>query len=162
RFGNDTVAGSKEQAAWWQATMTAVKGGQVRLQLTMQHNNIEGTHKDGMLVQTNGFTLVQQVQPGKAVKVVLEKYPKGTARKWVEVTVHEGTPDKVARPAAGPAPKPQGQPNAAMPQGAGAQVIIRVPNCVVAPGAGVDFGFPVQRVPEDRAKEFNFWVGLFR
>jgi hypothetical protein len=64
-----------------------VENGLVRLDLTMQQNEVENASKDGIMVVGKTVRIVQKVKLGNATKLVLRKDNQGAACSWIEVKV---------------------------------------------------------------------------
>jgi RNA polymerase sigma factor (sigma-70 family) len=81
-------------------------GNKVRLILSFERNEIEKSSVSEIRVLGNSLQAVQEVELRKPVKVVFQKDAKGSARRWVEITVDEHTILVPAPPIPVPAPAP--------------------------------------------------------
>jgi hypothetical protein len=66
--------------------------GLVRMDLTVQHNEVEKASKDGIVVMGDCIRTVQKMKLGNATKIVLSKDDQGGATSWIEVKVTEIAP----------------------------------------------------------------------
>ncbi len=64
-------------------------GNKVRLRLSFQRNEVEKSSVSEIRVLGNSVQAIQDVELHKPVKIVLQKDAKGSARRWVEITVDE-------------------------------------------------------------------------
>ena len=102
-----------------QVQVEELDSGNLLLDLTVQRNMVEKSNKSGTVIQCRRLAAIQEVKPGKATKLVLEKDDKGGARTWLEVMVKAAKPDACIPPAVeyyGKTPVPQPQPVAAPPE----------------------------------------------
>jgi RNA polymerase sigma factor (sigma-70 family) len=66
-------------------------GNKVRLVLSFQRNEVEKSSVNEIRVLGTSVQAIQDVELHKPVKVVFQKDAKGSARRWVEITVDEQT-----------------------------------------------------------------------
>jgi RNA polymerase sigma factor (sigma-70 family) len=66
-------------------------GNKVRLVLSFQRNEVESSSVSEIRVLGNSVQAIQDVELHKPVKVVLQKGARGSAQRWVEITVDEQT-----------------------------------------------------------------------
>lgn len=88
-----------------------LEGNQVRLFLSFQKNELEKSSVSEIRVLGNSLQTVQVVELRKPVKIVLQKDARGSAQRWVEITVDEQVipaPPATAVPVA-PSKAPRGQ-----------------------------------------------------
>jgi hypothetical protein len=64
-------------------------GNKVRLVLSFQKNEVENSSVSEIRVLGNSVQAIQDVELRKPVKVVFQKDARGSARRWVEITVDE-------------------------------------------------------------------------
>ena len=80
----------------------------VRLVLDFQKNEVERSSVSEIRVLGNSVQAIQDVELHKPVKLVFQKDAKGSAQRWVEITVDEITVDEPPAPppaASGSEPK---------------------------------------------------------
>lgn len=66
-------------------------GNKVRLVLSCQRNDVEKSSVNELHVLGASVQAIQDVELRKPVKVILQKDPRGSAQRWVELTVDEQT-----------------------------------------------------------------------
>jgi RNA polymerase sigma factor (sigma-70 family) len=64
-------------------------GNKARLFLSFQRNDVEKSSSSEILVLGNTVQAIQEVELHKPVKIVFQKDARGSARRWVEITVDE-------------------------------------------------------------------------
>jgi hypothetical protein len=72
-----------------QIKVVRADNGLVRMDLTLDRNEIEMASKDGIVVLGNSMRTVQKLKLGKVKIIVLNKDADGTASTWIEVKVRE-------------------------------------------------------------------------
>ncbi len=72
-----------------QVQVEELDSGDLLLDLTVQKNTVEKSGKSGTVVLCRRLAAVQEMKPGKPMKLVLEKDDQGGARTWVEVMVRD-------------------------------------------------------------------------
>src|SRR5262249_604918 len=81
-------------------------GNKVRLLCSFQRNEVEKSSVSEIHVLGNNVQAIQDVELRKPVKIVLQKDAKGSAQRWVEITLDEQrVPEEQTAPA--PAVRPQ-------------------------------------------------------
>ncbi len=86
-----------------QVQVEELDSGDLLLDLTVQKNTVEKSGKSGTVVLCRRLAAVQEMKPGKPMKLVLEKDDQGGARTWVEVMVRDAADKAGAVPALGTA-----------------------------------------------------------
>jgi hypothetical protein len=81
-------------------------GNKIRLFLSFQRNEIEKASVSEIRVLGNSVQVIQDVELHKLVKIVFQKDARGSAQRWVEITVDEQT-IAAAAPATAVAPPPR-------------------------------------------------------
>jgi hypothetical protein len=72
--------------------------GLVRMDLTVQCNEVEKASKDGIVVKGDCIRTVQKVKLGNATKIVLSKDDHGAATIWIEVKVTDNKVTDIVPP----------------------------------------------------------------
>jgi hypothetical protein len=70
-----------------QVQISGEKDGEVHLDLDVQQTEIDKSGKEGVQVMSKCLHVVRPVKLGKATRVVLDRGPDGTVRRWLEVKV---------------------------------------------------------------------------
>jgi hypothetical protein len=78
-----------EIGTFFDVPVKRLRGNKVRLVLKFQRNEVEKSSVSEMRVLGISVQAFQDVEPQKPVKVVLQKDAKGSAQRWVELTVDE-------------------------------------------------------------------------
>lgn len=81
-----------------QVQVEELDSGDLRLDLTVQKNTVAKSSKGGTVVLCRRLAAMQEVTPGKPMKLVLEKDDRGGARAWVEVMVKDASEKADAGP----------------------------------------------------------------
>jgi hypothetical protein len=76
-----------------------LEGNKVRLVLSFQRNEVENSSVSEIRVLGNSVQAIQDVELHKPVKLVFQKDARGSAQRWVEITVDEITVDEQTVPA---------------------------------------------------------------
>lgn len=80
--------------------VTHLEGNKARLFCSFQKNEVETASVSEIRVLGNNVQTIQNVELRKPVKVVFQKDAKGSAQRWVEITVDRVSTDSVAPPKA--------------------------------------------------------------
>ncbi len=69
--------------------VTAPTEGRLRLDATLQTSEMTEATPDGMRLVGQSYRFLKRVEPGKAVRLVLDRDSDGAAKRWLECTVTE-------------------------------------------------------------------------
>jgi hypothetical protein len=78
-----------EIGTFFDVRVKRLRGNKVRLVLKFHWNEVENSSVNEIRVLGNNVQAIQDVELQKPVKVVLQKDAKGSAQRWVELTVDE-------------------------------------------------------------------------